>query len=254
MLPGSHAVGSHAVGSHAVGSHAAAPRQKRKPPRQQQHAASPSLHPDDRLFTREPKLRHRHSMPRGRGSSAQSAALRRTRSFVPVEGARPSRRSARYSDSGISLSGSVGACSAVTDATLASAVASVDSALEQFLLGDGSSVYTASGAPAPSAEYSEYTGVPANRTQLLEAEVLRLRKELVAARRGAHVSEGVDAEMRRVKRLWHESEHRLLLVQSELRTTQVTQRAVSADLRLLEETSASQAQRIDELVSPTPEA
>ena len=45
------------------------------------------------------------------------------------------------------------------------------------------------------------------------------------ARRGAHVSEGVDAEMRRVKRLWHESEHRLLLVQSELRTTQVTQRS-----------------------------
>ena len=232
---------------------AAAPRQKRKP-RQQQPTDSPSLHPDDRLFSREPKLRHRQSMPRSRGSSAQSAALRRTRSFMPVDGARPSRRSARYSDSGVSLSGSVGGASAVTDATFASAVASVDSVLEQFMMGEGSSVYTASGAPAPLDEFSSYTGPATNSTGLLEAEVLRLRRELVAARRGAHVSEGVDAEMRRVKRLWHESEHRLLLVQSELRTTQVTQRAVSADLRLLEETSASQAQRIDELVSPTPEA
>ena len=82
----------------------------------------------------------------------------------------------------------------------------------------------------------------------LEAEILRLRRELATARRGAHVSERVDTEMRRVKRLWQESEHRLLTLQSELRTSQVTQRAVGADLALAEEQLASQAQRIDELV------
>ena len=30
---------------------------------------------------------------------------------------------------------------------------------------------------------------------------------------GTHVSERVDTEMRRVKRLWQESEHRLLMLQ-----------------------------------------
>jgi hypothetical protein len=58
----------------------------------------------------------------------------------------------------------------------------------------------------------------------------------------------VDMEMRRVKRLWHESEHRLLLLQSELRTAQVTQKAVVADLGHMETANAAQAQRIDELV------
>ena len=57
--------------------------------------------------------------------------------------------------------------------------------------------------------------------------------------------------MRRVKRLWQESEHRLLLLQSELRTSQVTHEAVGADLRHAEEQLASQAQRIAALAPPS---
>ena len=49
--------------------------------------------------------------------------------------------------------------------------------------------------------------------------------------------------------MWHESEHRLLLLQSELRVAQVTQRAVAADLRHTEAACASQASRINELTS-----
>lgn len=117
--------------------------------------------------------------------------------------------------------------------SLTACVSSVDSALRQF------------GEQMAAAEVQ--APLPNSRAQL-EAEVQHLRRELAAARRGAHISERVEVEMRRVKRMWHESEHRLLLLQSELRTAQVTQKAVNADLHHLEEVAHTQKQRIDELV------
>ena len=188
-------------------------RQKKKPRRS--GTPSSSVADEEQPIPRKPRLRHRHSMPRSSSvASSSTAHLRRSRSFA-------------YSDA---------ASAHPTDAaTIASAVASVDSALEAF-------------AAAEEAGGGIVNSVPVSREQRLEAEILRLRSELLAARRGAHVSERVDTEMRRVKRLWHDSEHRLLLLQSELRTAKVTQDAVAADLRHLEELSAQQAERIDELV------
>ena len=89
--------------------------------------------------------------------------------------------------------------------------------------------------------------VEGTRAQL-EAQVIHLRRELTAARRGAHISERVDRELRRIKRLWQESEHRLLLLQNELLTSQVTVRVMRTDLANVEAVSGAQQTRINELV------
>ena len=228
-------------------------RQKRKPPR------APA---GDGLLAEAaagPVLRRRQSAPRRHGSpsssalSAGSSAYRRTRSFAPDAGRRSAhghghRRTAHFSDACSLSSGT----SAINAASLASAVASVDSELERWSASDGGP----SGAPKPAVAFAQAVGAHAGRPAgggagalpALQAEVQRLRREVVALRRGAHVSERVDVEMRRVKRLWQEAEHRLLLLQSEVRSAQVTQRALGADLAHVEEVCAAQAQRIEELV------
>ena len=119
------------------------------------------------------------------------------------------------------------------------AASTVDAALQEWAKADRAAA--ASGAPAAPA-------LQGSRAQL-EAEVLRLRRELAAAVRGSHVSERVDTEMRRVKRLWQEAEHRLLLLQSELRTALVTQRTLGADLRHAEALAEAQGARIEELAA-----
>ena len=124
--------------------------------------------------------------------------------------------------------------------SVASVASTVDTALAQWAAAE-----RAAGAEAEAAPMAM---VPGSRAQL-EAEVVRLRRELAAARRGTTVSERVDKELRRVKRLWQESEHRLLLLQNELRTAQVTQRTLAADLTQAEVLTTAQGSRIEELVS-----
>ena len=91
-------------------------------------------------------------------------------------------------------------------------MSSVDTALAQWAAAE-----RAARQASGQSVTADSSALPGTRAQL-EAEVLRLQRELAAARRGTHVSERVDKELRRVKRLWQESEHRLLLLQNELRT------------------------------------
>lgn len=122
-------------------------------------------------------------------------------------------------------------------------MSSVDTALAQWAAAE-----RAARQASGQSVTADSSALPGTRAQL-EAEVLRLQRELAAARRGTHVSERVDKELRRVKRLWQESEHRLLLLQNELRTSQVTLRTLAADLTHAEALTAAQASRIDELVA-----
>ena len=122
-------------------------------------------------------------------------------------------------------------------------MSSVDTALAQWAAAE-----RAARQASGQSVTADSSALPGTRAQV-EAEVLRLQRELAAARRGTHVSERVDKELRRVKRLWQESEHRLLLLQNELRTSQVTLRTLAADLTHAEALTAAQASRIDELVA-----
>lgn len=210
--------------------------------------------------------------PRAREPAEGRAAYRRAQSFAPQANntrvrrevsrspSRPSRVGSSRCGSaagGSASSGSFARVPARSDESLgtsASVVVGVDG-------GGGSGTPSlVSGATTVDAALAEWAqaerlagaslpaaaSLPGSRVQL-EAEIVRLRRELAAARRGAHVSERVDTEMRRVKRLWQESEHRLLVLQSELRTAQVTQRTMAADLKHAELDLQSQSERIREL-------
>ena len=83
---------------------------------------------------------------------------------------------------------------------------------------DGGPDVPAGDAAAAGAELRDDRGQLRHRRRVLDRLDDERRPVRLAARRGAHVSERVDTEMRRVKRLWHDSEHRLLLLQSEVRT------------------------------------
>ena len=71
-------------------------------------------------------------------------------------------------------------------------------------------------------------------SQALMAEVTRLRGQLVAARRGAALSEKVESAMAEVRSCWRDSESRLVLLQGEQQSALVAHRTLLADVRQLE--------------------
>ena len=217
-------------------------------------------------------MQRRHSMPRpprAREPAEGRAAYRRAQSFAPQANNTRVRREVSRSPSrpqggqprcgsaagGSASSGSFARVPARSDESLgtsASVVVGVDG-------GGGSGTPSlVSGATTVDAALAEWAqaerlagaslprGASLPALVQLEAEIARLRRELAAAR-AARTCPSASTPRCAVKRLWQESEHRLLVLQSELRTAQVTQRTMAADLKHAELDLQSQSERIREL-------